>query len=538
MNKDVIIFFALIFYLTSNFAQDDKRGNPGVELPEFVITGSDAVNVMKAKKIEADLIPITNQQFLKPEQPTEDLPISQLDHPFKEEFKILDSLNYFTGKLEAGAGIYELPKINFSLSSPFNNGMFQITANGRNRRAYVENSERYDFSTGLNIFYQLVNESPIFNGTKFQFHGDYGRRAYKLFAADDPFIKRNLNKGNISLRIENLLEDKFNYSLTFSDDIHSLQDYVYSENFLKFGGMIRANLSSINFGVNAWYNVQMLRNEMLENKLILKSTSDIFSIRPFIGYNFSDYFKASIGINYTNFKDQNKFFPYLFAGFSSNDKISAYFEYSPQAVMLSSGYFLDINPYFTINDFINLVHEKKNMFQLAAKYEYGKYYEINAGVKYFSSDASPFFYSSPSNGRLSVGSIASKSYTGFVNLLFHLGPYGYLYSSVELNENKAEKGNILPYHPAIISFLTYGYKFDLNLESEITLNYFSKQYADSLNTAAIKPIIDLKLNFIYKISPEFNLTFELNNLLNRENYKWIGYKEVPFDFVAGLIFRW
>lgn len=533
MNKNVIIFFALIIYLTSNFAQDDRRGNPGVELPEFVITGSDAVIVIKAKKIEADLIPVTNQQFLKPEQPTEDLPISQLADPFREEFKLLDSLNYIISKLEAVAGIYELPKINFSLSSPFNNGIFQITAEGKNRRAYVQNSETYDFSTGLNIFYQLENESPIFNGTKFQFHGDYGRRAYKLFAADDPFIKRNLNKGNISLRIENFLEDKFNYSLSFSDDIHSLQDNVYSENFLKFGAMIRANLSPINFGVNTWYNVQMLKNE-----LILKSTSDLFSIRPFIGFNFSDYFKASIGANYTKFKNQNKLFPFLFSRFRINDKISAYFEYSPQAVMLSNGYFLDMNHYFSINDFINLVHEKKNMFQLAAKYEYGKFYEINAGVKYFSSDASPFFYSSPSNVRFSVGSIANKSFTGFLNLLFHLGPYGYLYSSVELNENKAENGNILPYHPALISFLTYGYKFDLDLESQITLNYFSEQHADVLNTVTIKPFIDLKLNFTYKISPVFNLTFELNNILNKDNYKWIGYKEPPLDFVAGLIFRW
>ncbi len=533
MNKNVIIFFALIIYFTSNFAQDDRAGNPAVELPEFVITGSDAVNVMKAKKIEPDLIPVINQQFLKPEQPTEDLPVSELSDPFREEFKLLDSLNYFTGKLEAGAGIYELPKINISLSSPFSNGIFQVTAKGKNRRAYVENSERYDFSTGLDVFYQLESESPIFNGTKFQFHGDYGRTAYKLFAANDPFIKRNLNKGNISLRIENLLEDKFNYALSFSDDIHSLQDNIYSENFLKFGGMIRANLSSINFGVNTWYNVQMLKNE-----LVLKNTSDLFSIRPFIGFNFSDYFKTSIGVNYNNFKDQSKFYPYLFSGFRFNDQISAYLEYSPHAEMLSNGYFLDMNPYFSINDFINLVHEKKNMFQLAAKYEYGKYYEINAGVKYFSSDASPFFYSSPSIGRFSVGSIASKSYTGFVNLLFHLGPYGYLYSSVELNETKSDNGNILPYHPAINSLITYGYNFDSKLESRLTLSYLSKQYADIPNTISLNPFIDLKLDFTYKISHEFNLTFELNNLLNKNNYKWIRYKEPPLDLVAGLIFRW
>ena len=72
----------------------------------------------------------------------------------------------------------------------------------------------------------------LLNGTKFQFHGDYGRTSYQLYAANDPFIKRNLNKGNVSLNIENLLEEKFNYAINFSDDIHSLQDNIYSENLL------------------------------------------------------------------------------------------------------------------------------------------------------------------------------------------------------------------------------------------------------------------------------------------------------------------
>lgn len=526
--------FIFIFTCTSAvFSQDDKGKNPNVELPDFVITGSDVVTLQKGKKIDPDVIPILNEQFLKPSYSPEDLALKELSDPVRNQFSLTDSLNYFTGKLEAGAGIYTLPKMSFSLSSPFENGIFQITASGKNRRAFVDNSEQYYINGGLNVFYQLENESLLLNGTKFQFHGDYGRTSYQLYAADDPFIRRNINKGNVSLNIENLLEEKFNYVITFSDNIHSLQDNIYSENLLSTGAIFRANISEFSFGVNSSYKVQFLKNNVVK-----KSTKDFLSVRPFIGYSYQDFLKASIGINYSNFNDQDEVYPYLFFGSKINDRISLFAEYSPEAVFLGNGYFLDMNPYFYIHNFVNLVYEKKNSFHVSAKYDYDKFYEINGGIKYFSSPTLPYFESSALKGRFNVADASVKSYTGYVNLLFHLGPYGYFYGSIELNQTKMSDGKILSYHPALNSYLSYGYNFDFGLNTELALNYLTKQYTDISNNNYIDPFVNLALNFTYKISPEFNLTLELNNLLNRKNYRWFEYQEMPLDLLFGLIYRW
>lgn len=531
--KNILIIILLSIYIISTFAQDDKGKNPNVELPDFVITGSDAVTIQKGKKIEPEIIPVVSQQFLKPSYPTEDLGIGELSDPVKNQLSLTDSLNYFTGKLEAAAGSFTLPGINFYLSNPYDNGIFQITASGRNRRAFVEHSEQYYFNSGINAFYQLESESKFFNGTKFQFHGDYGRTSYKIYAANDPFIKRDLNKGNIALNIENLLEEKFNYIFKLSDDIHSLQDNIYSENLLDISGMFRANLSNINFGFNSSYKVQFLRNDFVS-----KSTKDFFSLRPFIGYNHNKLFKASVGMNYSNFNDEDKVYPYLFAAYKMNDQISWFAEYSPHAVFLGNGYFLDVNRYFYIQNFVNHVYEKKNSFQISIKYEYDKYYEVNGGIKYFTSVNVPYFESSALNGRFSVAKANAISYTGFINSLFHLGPYGFFYGSIELNETKNKNGNFLPYHPTFNSHLTYGYNFDFGLNSQLTLNYLSKQFIDISNTNQLNPFVNLALNLTYKISSEFNLTFELNNLLNRKNYHWVGYEEPPLDLEFGLIYRW
>ena len=64
--KNILIIILFNFFLYTMFAQDDKGKNSNVELPDFVITGSDVVTLQKGKKIEPGSIPILNQQFLKP----------------------------------------------------------------------------------------------------------------------------------------------------------------------------------------------------------------------------------------------------------------------------------------------------------------------------------------------------------------------------------------------------------------------------------------------------------------------------------------
>jgi len=199
---------------------------------------------------------------------------------------------------------------------------------------------------------------------------------------------------------------------------------------------------------------------------------------------------------------------------------------------------LDMNPYFYIHNFVNLIYEKKNSFHISFKYNYDKFYEINGGLKYFSSSTLPYFESSALHGRFNVAEAEAKSYTGYMNLLFHLGPYGYFYGSAELNETKNNNGKTLSYYPVLKSYLTYGYNFDFGLNPELTLDYRSKQYINISNNNSINPFVNLGTKLTYKIAPDFSLTFELNNLLNRKNYRWFEYQEMPIDMLFGLIYRW
>ena len=70
-----VIVLLITFYIA---AQDS-----GVELPDFVITGKDIVNVGKIQKIPPDFISTISETFLKPVFPSENLQMKEVKTPVK-----------------------------------------------------------------------------------------------------------------------------------------------------------------------------------------------------------------------------------------------------------------------------------------------------------------------------------------------------------------------------------------------------------------------------------------------------------------------
>ena len=78
----------------------------------------------------------------------------------------------------------------------------------------------------------------------------------------------------------------------------------------------------------------------------------------------------------------------------------------------------------------------------------------------------------------------------------------------------------------------------MGLKLQLTLDYQSMKYTDIVNSNSLNPFVNLSMNLTYTISQEFNLTFDLNNMLNRKDYQWFNYQESQLDFSAGIVYRW
>jgi hypothetical protein len=514
------------------FAPYIAAQDSGVELPDFVITGKDIINVGKTQKIPPDYIPTISEAFLKPVFPTENLQMKEVNIPVKGTGVLFDSLNYLTGRFDAGIGSYSLPKVDVNFASPFTNGLFEGFAGAENRRAYVDNSDRYSLKGGAGLSLYTNDDAPFLPGTQFKFNGKYSTSAYKFFASDDPTLKRTLNNGSAYVQINNLMGKYFVFSAKLADDNISLRNENFTENMFSLSGFAQLTLPAVNIGMEADYKKQILSNDYVSG-----NNYNFISVKPTAGLSLSKLVNVTLGLNYQHSDTNNFFAPYASMAMYFTKELSFYAEFSPHAEFWGGGHFLGENDYFMAERFSNTFLKKNLSFYAALKYEYYTYVEVNGGVKYFKSDNLPYFFDTTA-GMFDLAAASANSYTAFLNLLFHPGPGGMFYASGEVNSTKDNNGNFVPYIPVAKATFTYGYNFKNGVETETSLIFLSGIHTSINSNNTLSPYINLNVKLGYELFPDFYLTAKLSNLINHNNYLWLGYKELPLDFTAGLNYRW
>lgn len=528
-----------ILLLLSSFvivAQEETRQTPNVELPDFVITGRDVISVKKVNKISPDFISTISEDFLRPEFSPDELELRDLSNPIKTDLNLLDSVSFFKGNIEAGAGLYTIPTVKATFAHPFNNGIVQGVFSGIYNRAYdVDFSDRYSLNLGGHFVYWSDIDNNFLPGTQSNISADIGTTSFKLFASDDAQQKRTINSGNLLIGIRNNYNKNFQFGFSLSDQVTALQDERFDDNYFRLKGETKIIISPLNIGITADYQKHYIKNAFGD-----KFGDDILILRPAAGLQFSGFLKTAIGFTFANSGGNNFGAPFVSAGLKLNKNLTLFGEYAPIPELVSPGTFLRRNEYFNAINYASTYFEKSNFIDVAVKYEFGPYYQINAGVKYFTSDEYPYFVNSSEAGKFELDNIKMKSVNPYMNFLYHLGPFGKFYGTVDVSLVESDLdtlSNTIPYHPLLKASGAYSYWFLKQLESRVKLAYYSKTYADVENEIAIDPFVDLGLDFVYSVQPDFDITLSLNNLLNNKNYKWFGYKEMPLNVIFGINYR-
>ncbi|MCH7963601.1 MAG: hypothetical protein IH852_06655 [Bacteroidetes bacterium] len=523
------ILLLILFPAVLIFSQDDKTKNPNVELPDFVITGEDVISIKRADKIKPDFISTVTERFVKPVHSPEELGLRQLSDPIKEDLALLDSTAFSNGGLSAGAGIYILPDANFNYTYPFHNGILKADLGGMYQRDYIENSDRYSFYGGAGIEYSLGVIDKSLPGTRFLLGGDYKSLAYKLFASDDPSQKRTKNEGNYYLGIKSTAGKVFIFDLQFDDYVTSLVEDNFNENLINLNGFVRLQLSDIGLGIKTNYQKQFFTTDSINNAGL-----NYFFFRPTVSFELFNSVKAEVGYTFTNSGGQN--FNKIFASFGLriSKNMILLGEFSPNAEFVTSGLLLRKNDYFNPIMFDNLFYRKSNYFDVAVKYEYERYYQIDAGLRYFKSGNLPYFIESNNSGQFDIATTDAENYNAYLNMSFHFGPYGVLYSSFDYFRVRDNNGNKIPYQPNLKGNITYGYEFKRGMLGEVLVDYYSDRFTDIPNTTMLNSFFNLGFKLTYKLQETFILKLEMCNLLNRDIFLWQGYMEKPFDVMLGF----
>lgn len=529
IRKLVPVVFLL--FCAALFAQEDSQKNSSVELPSFVITGKDVISLPKLKKMQSGFVSTVSEEFFKPAFTQDDFEISKIPDPGKKAFNSLDSVAFVSGNIEAGLGVNDRPFTKGHISKQFNGGIFGIEFQGFNKRAYVENADRYFLAGGVGFTFFINDNSPILSNAKIDVGAKYSFDSYKLFASPDPEEKRKLERGNFYFNIKNPTSKIFAYDFGFFNTIDRISDEKFFENVIGVNGYSKIQVGDISL------NGKLIAlNQRLSNNDFSNRDFKIIDVRPYAGFNITRTFKMQAGFDFFKSDSSSKGNVYGAITIPFGTGVSLYGEYAPQQAFLSYYDLSKNNRYLNTVLLNNVVIEKKNLINILFKYEYERYYEINGGFEYYSSDKHPYLIDEKA-GQFNTGYLGAKSSKLYVNFLFHGGPLGYFYGNVSYNELKMDNGNQLPYVPKVSADLVYGYEIGYGFEYEAKLKYNGLNYADAENSVELKNYIDLSLRGIYNFDSTFNFFGELNNILNNKNYYWKGYKEDTFNLSLGINYK-
>lgn len=530
MMKKIILF--LILVQVTVFAQDEK--SQSVELPEFVITGTEKVTLPVLPKKRPKLISTLSEEFFLPAYYGEQVSLLNFKNPLKIQLSDKKDKSRYDGKLILKSGRYTLPYGKFLMDKNFKNLLLHMSLFGLNEKEYVNNAG-YNLSgadAGLTLF--LSKNSKFLPGLKISADIDAYRDSYKLYGSALSGFLRETNGGTAKIAFEYKLPSDINFNFGVDAGVLNAVEGDLTQKTYHFNFGAEYNFTSA--GVEFKGDAMRLNSA---NNYLPSVERDYFNAVALIKMKFFRTFTAKFGTVFS-MQDTNTFIsPSASFQLEIDKNIFMFAEFSPYTE------FLTIKNYLPKNRFIDLTNttynyvEHSSFVKIAFKYEHNKLFETAVGLYLETIKDAPYFEDNIKKGIFNIYTVPeAKRNSIFVDLLFHPNIWGSFYSRLTFNDVRNPAGNIIPYNPVLEFTGSYSYPFNFGLTGGFTLYYYSNIYTDLLNKNKLDDYINLSLNFKYKLNSKFKVLLDFDNVLNKDNYLFKGYIEKPFDISAGVEYRW
>lgn len=526
------LLLAISILLTfSVYAQQDKQS---IELPDFVITGVQSAELPSINKGLPDYVSVLSKEFLKPTFSPDEFTGYNFSNPIEQKYPLFSKTQEYNKWIKAGAGYYTLPKADIYYDKDFGFGLFKAKFSGDYQRDYVKygDANKQDAELGADFF--VNNKSAFLPGSRISIDGGFGRKFYRFFGSANSSGSREIYSGKFNAEIVQTYTETFNFGLRANDKYTYFNEEDFRENLIDFDAFADLYLEKVGIHVKGGLVSQQLSNQFsigLDNTFFDVSAG--VSINPFKSLRFK------FGMNYARQDSSTFFSPTGMISFELDDNLEMIGEFNPRAEFHTIEKLLNKNRYLNLGNKINVFETKTSNFRLAIKYEYNKYFVVAGGFESASSDNFPYLADSNTKGRFDIYTLDKIKQTGlFLNFLFHPGPMGMFFASLKYSDVKDSSSNFIPYNPVLTVDAAYSYLFQKKIKGTIKALYLKDIYTNISNTNRIASYFNLGLEIEYRLNNNLSFFAEINNLTDNRNFLYSGYREMPFDLMGGIYYRW
>lgn len=525
------IFITLFFIAGYLYSQQEQKS---IELPDFVITGRQSVEVQAAKKKKPELINILSQEFFTPQFSPDELPLLLSSQPKKIVPSISVGDDYNSGRLFIGAGRYILPVGEFSISKSFDNVLLSAGLWGTNTREYISNAGYNASGANLNTTFFVDTDSDILAGTIIKLDGNYWRDNYKFFGSINPLFERKTNRGNGSFSIKNNYYGIFNFGLGLNADFTTILETDLRERNISLDGEISFKLGNMTVGGQGKYERQILNNNLSG-----KESYNFYLVDGFVKLTPTNDIKLILGVEAAGHSNNSFFSPFGMMQLRLMDGLSVNVNFKPNAQNFTIKDFLYENLYMRNGLTDNVFKEVKFDLGGSINYEFDKYFSLSVWSNYSSTDNYHYFEDSIQKGFFDLMTTNGvKSLSAGINMIVYPDQFGFFNGEFKLQDVKDANKKYIPYTPTYQAKLSYGYNITQELGLKFKYTFAHNTYANILNTTKLSSYHNLSAGISYELIKNLSLSADFQNILNRSNFVFKGYQEKPFDILLGAVYRW
>ncbi|KAF0150885.1 MAG: hypothetical protein FD143_2469 [Ignavibacteria bacterium] len=525
------LFVIVLLFTSLMYSQSEQ---PNIELPDFIITGKQTVEIPAAIKPRTELISILSKDFFTPQFSSEDLPFLITSIPSAVYPSIKETEKYFDGNVKIMLGKETMPFGLLNLSHSFAYYLFNLKAWGANISEYKPYAGYNNSGIVLTNDFSISTRSNFLPGTKVLAEAKYYRDSYHLYGSRKPEQLREKNNGEAGISVSSMYSKIFNFAFGASGNLLSLNENSLKETNLTAFGKLNFRWYKLMFGGKAEINRQMLNNNLSgKGSYDNLSTETYVEFIPFSGFwiNGGFYFNT----NSTN----NMFAPFATAELMLDKGLVLGAEFKPRVEFFSLKNIFDKNLFATLSVTDNVFTKYNNNLSIAIRYEFQKLFSVSLSANYSKIDNYLYYEDLLHIGKFDIRT-ANDVQVLKTKLKVYLqpAPFGNLFAEAVFQGVTNGNDKLIPYEPTFISSLAYNYSFNkvwgFGLKYKIALG----AYTDIMNTQKIDNYVDISASSWYELFSGFKLTTYFQNILNRSNFAWKQYQEKPFDYLIGFEYSW
>jgi len=522
----------LAFFISSVLLAQNENQN--IELPDFIITGRQAVDIPTAAKPKTVLISILSNDFFTPQYSSEELPFLINSAPVSIYPSVKETEKYFSGNLKIMAGKETMPMGLFNLSHSFENYLLGVKAWGVNIAEYLPYSGYNSSGIELNNDFSVSTKSNILPGTKILADVKYYRDSYYLYGSNKPDQFREKNNLDAGVSVSSLYSKIFNFAFGTEGNIFSLKDNSLKETNVSAFGNINFRWNRMKFGGMAEINRQMLNNNLSG-----KSSYNNLSAAAFVEFIPMNGLWVNGGINYSTNSSNSILAPFAAAELLIGKGLIVGAEFKPRIENFNLKDIFKKNLFAALKMSDNVYTKYNSDLSVSIRYEFQKIFSIALTAQHCMADNYLYFEDILNIGKYDYLTASNvEIYKSKLSLFILPNMFGNLFAEVVLQDISNSENKLIPFEPVFNSTLSYNYSYS-NLWG-IGLNYKIEvgSYSDSKNTQKLENITDISVAGWYELISGFKLTADFQNILNKGNFAWKYYKGKPFDYLLGFEYRW